>query len=113
MHSKATTNKVKGMLWQGYHPKVIAARCKVSLSYVESCQRGEQDDPSKWDRSDQRAYLPDHEEILLKCAEIRKGWTAEQFASRDVRGHKLRVYKVPLIPMDEAGLEAMAESDLV
>ncbi len=113
MHSKATTNRVKVMLRQGYSIRTVAAKLGVSESFVAAVRKGECNDPNRWHREDKNAYLPDHEEILLKCAEIRKGWTAEQFASRDVRGHKLRVYKVPLILMDEAGLEAMAESDLV
>jgi hypothetical protein len=113
MHSYATTNRVKGMLWQGFLPAVIATRCKVSLDYVERVQRGEKDDPNQWDRADKNAYLPDHEEILLKCAEIRKGWTAEQFASRDVRNHKLRGWRLPVIGVSEAEVEATAETDLV
>ena len=112
MHSKATTNRVKGMLWQGYPPKVIATRCKVSLSYVEKVQQGEKDDPNEWDRADQGAYLPDHEEILLKCAEIRKGWSDEQLASRGA-GNRPQRWRVPLVRMSEADWGGVDETNLV
>ncbi len=107
MHSYATASRVKGMLRQGYEHRVVAEKCKVSLQYVEKLWLLESDELEYRDRWDKNAYLPDHEEILLKCAEIRKGWDAETMASRSVANHRLRSWRAPLIPLGETDFEAM------